>query len=88
MAKRRLSQQQKQRIEAAQSAYRHSDSHQQGLVVSHQGGRILVELEPGILIDCKIKSNLGSIVCGDKVAIEAGTNQQHRVMAKIGRAHV
>jgi ribosome biogenesis GTPase len=88
MAKRRLSQQQKQRIEAAQSAYRQSDSHQQGLVVSHQGGRILVELEPGVLIDCKIKSNLGSIVCGDKVAIEAGTNQEHRVMAILPRENL
>ncbi len=88
MAKRRLSQQQKKRIEAAQSAYRHSDNHQQGLVVSHQGGRILVELEPGILIDCKIKSNLGSIVCGDKVAIEAGTNEEHRVMAILPRENL
>ena len=88
MAKRRLSQQQKQRIEAAQSAYRQSDHHQQGLVVSHQGGRILVELEPGILIDCKIKSNLGNIVCGDKVAIEAGTNQEHRVMAILPRENL
>jgi ribosome biogenesis GTPase len=85
MAKRKLSQQQKQRIEAAQSAYRQSDSHQQGLVVSHQGGRILVELEPGTTIDCKIKSNLGSIVCGDQVAIEAGNNHEHRVMAILPR---
>ena len=43
MAKRRLSQQQKYRIAAAQQAYTHSDAHPQGLVVSHQGGRILVE---------------------------------------------
>jgi ribosome biogenesis GTPase len=85
MAKRRLSHQQKQRIEAAQVAYRDSDAHLHGLVVSHQGGRILVELEPGNTIDCKIKSNLGNIVCGDKVAVEAGTNQQHRVMAILER---
>ena len=85
MAKRRLSQRQKQRIEAAQSAYRQSDAHQQGLVVSHQGGRILVELDPGTTIDCKIKSNLGSIVCGDQVAIEAGSNHEHRVMAILAR---
>jgi ribosome biogenesis GTPase len=55
------------------------------LVVSHQGGRILVELDPGTIIDCKIKSNLGNIVCGDKVAIEAGSNHEHRVMAILPR---
>jgi ribosome biogenesis GTPase len=85
MAKRRLSQRQKQRIEAAQCAYRQSDAHRQGLVVSHQGGRILVELDPGTTIDCKIKSNLGSIVCGDQVAIETGNNHEHRVMAILAR---
>ena len=85
MAKRRLSQQQKQRIEAAQCAYRQSAGHRQGLVVSHQGGRILVELDSSTTIDCKIKSNLGNIVCGDRVAIEAGSNNEHRVMAILPR---
>lgn len=85
MAKRRLSRQQKQRIEAAQNAYALSDAYPQGLVVSHQGGRILVELEPGNCLECKIKSNLGSIVCGDRVAIETGTNREHRVMAILPR---
>ena len=85
MAKRRLSQQQKKRIRAAQSAYRSSDAHEKGLVVSHQGGRILVELEPGKIIDCKIKSNLGSIVCGDRVAIETSDKGEHRVMAILPR---
>ncbi|MCP4332029.1 MAG: ribosome small subunit-dependent GTPase A [Gammaproteobacteria bacterium] len=85
MAKRRLSQQQKQRIQAAQSAYTVTGEHRQGRVVSHQGGRILIELEPGKVIDCKIKSNLGSIVCGDKVAIETSAKQEHRVMAIMPR---
>jgi ribosome biogenesis GTPase len=85
MAKRRLSQQQKQRIQAAQSAWSLSDEHRQGLVVSHQGGRILVEPEPGEIIDCKIKSNLGSIVCGDRVTIETATSREHRVMAIMPR---
>ena len=88
MAKRKLSQQQRQRIEAAQSAYRESDDHRQGQVVSHQGGRILVELEPGNCIECKIKSNLGNIVCGDQVAIETASNQQHRVMAILPRENL
>ena len=85
MAKRRLSQRQKQRIEAAQSAYRESDAHHQGLVVSHQGGRILVELAAGATVDCKIKSNLGNIVCGDRVAIETADNGEHRIMAILAR---
>jgi ribosome biogenesis GTPase len=85
MAKRRLSRQQKQRIEAAQHAYALSDAYPQGLVVSHQGGRILVELEPGNCLECKIKSNLGSIVCGDRVAIEESANRGHRVMAILPR---
>jgi ribosome biogenesis GTPase / thiamine phosphate phosphatase len=83
MARRRLSQQQKTRIRAAQHADK--DSHPHGLVVSHQGGRILVELEPGKRLECKIKSNLGSIVCGDRVAIESGASQEHRVMAILPR---
>jgi ribosome biogenesis GTPase len=85
MAKRRLSQRQKQRIRAAQGAHTLCDEHNHGLVVSHQGGRILVELGPGRVIDCKIKSNLGSIVCGDRVAIETSSNREHRVMAILPR---
>ncbi len=81
MAKRRLSQQQKNRIQAAQQEVSESGEHQHGIVVSHQGGRILVELESSVTIDCKIKSNLGNIVCGDRVAIETTANQEHRVLA-------
>ena len=85
MAKRRLSQQQTKRIEAAQSAYLAKDFDCRGTVISHQGGRILVELEPGSIVDCKIKSNLGSIVCGDRVALEAGRNNEFRAMAVLDR---
>ena len=48
MAKRRLSQQQSKRIQAAQEALSASAEHQHGIVVSHQGGQILVELEAGV----------------------------------------
>ncbi len=85
MTKRRLSQQQSKRIQAAQDALSASDEHQHGIVVSHQGGQILVELETGDSIECKIKSNLDSIVCGDRVAVEASANQEHRVMAILPR---
>ena len=85
MAKRRLSERQKNRIQAAQLEVSESDEHQHGIVVSHQGGRILVELESSATIDCRIKSNLGSIVCGDRVAIETTSNQEHRVLAILTR---
>lgn len=85
MAKRRLSQQQQKRIQAAQHAHSDNDNYVPGLVVSHQGGRILVELESGATIDCKIKSNLGTIVCGDRVTIEITAQQEHRVMAILPR---
>ncbi len=88
MARRRLSRQQKQRIRQAQQTDALSAAHLQGLVVSHQGGRVLVEIddkadsEP---IDARIKSNLGNIVCGDRVAIELGERDQRRVVAILPR---
>ena len=85
MPKRRLSEQQKKRIQAAQLEDSASAEHQHGTVVSHQGGRILVEFESGISVDCKIKSNLGAIVCGDRVAIETIASQEHRVLAILSR---
>ena len=85
MAKRRLSQQQSKRIQAAQDALGASDDHQHGIVVSHQGGQILVEVDSSGSVECKIKSNLGNIVCGDRVAIEASANQGYRVMAILPR---
>lgn len=88
MAKRRLSEQQKNRIQATQLEVSTSAEHQHGTVVSHQGGRILVELEAGVCVDCKIKSNLGAIVCGDRVAIETTTNQEHRVLAVLSRTNL
>ena len=85
MAKRRLSERQKNRIQEAQQEVSESGDHQHGIVVSHQGGRVLVELESGTTIDSKIKSNLGNIVCGDRVAIETTPNQEHRVLAILTR---
>ena len=85
MARRRLSQQQSKRIQAAQEALSASAEHQHGIVVSHQGGQILVELEAGNSVECKIKSNLGNIVCGDRVTIESSVNQGHRAMAILPR---
>ena len=85
MSKRRLSRRQKQRIEAAQNAIRDSSDHLQGLVVSHRGSHIQAELDSGRTVDCRIKSNLGSIVCGDLVAVEPGKGDEYRVMAVLER---
>jgi ribosome biogenesis GTPase len=85
MAKRRLSQRQQNRIQAAQDEVSEGTLHQHGLVVSHQGGQILVELKSGAGITCKIKSNLGHIVCGDRVAIETGEREEYRVLAVLPR---
>ena len=71
MAKRRLSKQQKKRIQKAQDAVpSHSQNHSDGLVISHRGGVVLVETPDMNLIECKLKSNLGVIVCGDQVVCE------------------
>ncbi len=85
MAKRRLSRRQQQRIDAAQRAVTQNDDYLLGLVVSHQGGQILAELASAEVIECKIKSNLGTIVCGDRVAIEATAPGQYRVNAILER---
>ncbi len=85
MARRRLSHQQKKRIRAAQQAHSSSDDFDRGLVVSHQGGRILVELDTSDTLDCKIKSNLGTIVCGDRVTIETTAQGEHRVIGVLPR---
>lgn len=88
MAKRRLSRQQQKRIQDAQDARSDSAEHQHGRVVSHRGGQILVELDAGPVIDCKIKSNLGNIVCGDRVAVENTARQEFRVTALLTRENL
>ncbi len=85
MARRRLSQRQQKRIRDAQQASTQSDAVSHGQVVSHQGGRVLVEQDGGGMLDCKIKSNLGTIVCGDRVAIELTAQEQHRVVGILER---
>ena len=85
MTKRRLSRQQKSRIQAAQDARTVDDRHTPGLVISHHGGRLLVELQSGETVDCRIKSNLGSIVCGDRVAVELSRAADYRVSALLPR---
>ena len=81
MSGRRLSKQQRKRIQAAQQASSDSDAHRSGLVVSHQGGVVLVELESTEVVECHFRANLGNIVCGDRVSIEATAQGRYRVAA-------
>lgn len=82
MAKRKLSQHQKKRIQGAQDAIS-SDrtNHAEGLVISHHGGKIIVESEDRELIVCAVKSNLGIIVCGDIAVYEQTQEAEYRVIA-------
>jgi ribosome biogenesis GTPase / thiamine phosphate phosphatase len=72
MAKRRLSHQQSRRIKNAQQTIDLDDENNLiGLVISHRGGQIEVEAESGQQnIMCKLRSNLGDIVCGDRVVYQ------------------
>ncbi len=82
MAKRRLTQHQKKRIDDAQQIQALANNDLiEGLVISHHGGKIVVEMASGQLIKCAVKSNLGIIVCGDNVVLEKTRDNQHRVLA-------
>jgi ribosome biogenesis GTPase len=59
--------------------------HARGLVVSHQGGQVLVELDSGVCAECRIRSNLGIIVCGDRVSVETTEQHEHRLIAVFDR---
>ena len=86
MARRKLSQRQQKRIQGAQDAISSSDDdHIEGLVISHHGGKIIVESDDAKLIECSVKSNLGAIVCGDRVVCKLTHNAEFRVMAILPR---
>lgn len=71
MPKRKLNIRQKRRIKSAQSSFDLSqEGNLGGQVISHHGTEL--DIEPAdssdqSLINCKFRSNLGSIVCGDRV---------------------
>lgn len=78
MAQRKLSKQQKTRIRAQQDRTRKkldtgsladdvNIPQLEGIVIQHHGKQAIVEEQDGLLITCKIRQNLGGIVCGDRV---------------------
>ena len=86
MARRRLSQLQKNRIQQAQDAISADDeNHIEGLVISHHGGKIIVEPADMRSIECRVRSNLGTIVCGDRVTCENTAANEYRVTSILPR---
>lgn len=85
MAKRRLSRQQQRRIRAGQRAGAGSDDSLRGRIVSHQGKRVLIEIAPAQVGEAKIRANLGTLVCGDRVAVETTGSGEFRVVAVLPR---
>ena len=81
MAKRKLSKQQKRRIDSKQKGKIKDDltgenglqldesSTQTARVISHHGRQLFAETEELKKIKCKIRQNLGDIACGDYVIV-------------------
>jgi len=72
MAKRRLTKQQQRQISANknQKAVRENTDTHNGTVITHHGKELIVRNEIGETINCQLRQNLGTIVCGDRVVFE------------------
>lgn len=75
MNKRRLSQQQQQRIEQRRSGHQHHNQGFEGLVVMNSGKKATVQLDNGCLLTCHQRANLANVVAGDKVIVSL--DEQH-----------
>jgi len=72
MAKRRLTDQQKRQISAQQNriiAKTNAEVHH-GVVIAHHGKELIVSDTEQQTINCQLRQNLGTIVCGDRVVFE------------------
>jgi len=72
MAKRRLTEKQKRQISAKKTqlvAETDADTHN-GTVITHHGKELIVRNEQGEAINCQLRQNLGTIVCGDHVVFQ------------------
>ena len=69
MAKRRLTERQKRQISANKNptiARAETDTYN-GTVITHHGKELIVSDENNDTINCQLRQNLGTIVCGDRV---------------------
>jgi ribosome biogenesis GTPase len=101
MARRKLTQHQKARIQKIQQARRERADNravrkdeqlsqslgqeQTGLVISHHGASLVVEDDAGQLIRCVVRQNLGVLVCGDRVVWQASGEQEGVIVAILPR---
>jgi ribosome biogenesis GTPase len=94
MAQRKLNKQQKQRIRAQQDRTRNNahatsatddvNSVQfEGLIIQHHGKQAIVEEHNGRLINCKIRQNLGGIVCADQVIYQRNPEEPEGVILAV-----
>ena len=72
MAKRRLTDRQKRQISAQQTQKASAASADtfNGTVITHHGKELIVHSDNGETINCQMRQNLGTIVCGDHVVFE------------------
>jgi len=101
MARRRLSRQQKERIQAIQARHRekcaeHADktletngqnSPEEGLVITRHGQNLAVADDKGRLHHCLFRQNIGHLVCGDRVVWQPTTPGHGVVTALINRSN-
>ncbi|MFZ9036020.1 MAG: ribosome small subunit-dependent GTPase A [Francisellaceae bacterium] len=90
MSKRRLSLKQQRNIAKTkqQKEYRHDEDINlepplKGRVIAHQGKLLIVETEQDLLLQCKYRQNLGSIVTGDRVIIQKEIHLDHGIITGI-----
>lgn len=100
MAKRRLTQQQRLKQAQNQAArIKRSENliesnldsmgpEQMGLLIAHYGVHAIIESEKDTLHHCKIRQNLGSLVCGDKVVWQEASDGSGIVVARLERTSV
>lgn len=89
MSRRQLNQYQKRRINRTQLTHSVAVGTQvEGLVIAHHGEKIVVEIAWQKRTRCTIKSNLGSIVCGDRVTLEQTSQDNFRVLGVIPRQNL
>lgn len=87
MSKRRISKQQRNRIQKIQASYRidpeHSES--EGLVLTRYGRHAEIETLQGELVHCAIRPNIDSLTAGDKVIWQAVSRDQGIVVSRFPR---
>lgn len=100
MAKRRLTKQQKARIEAIQRRRRErveqraeqalagqeQEHPREGVVITRHGQNLAVESTEGELIHCLTRQNIGQVVCGDRVVWQPTTAGEGVVTAILERS--